>query len=108
MLVRCWAPFGSPASQKIDRIEYKKVANELLSCLPNCLQTNAVVRAPSAANYQISFGMKYGGGWDSCPAVQEALIAGVESNMTKRGHSLKASIELSPRRKITLSKHVQV
>ena len=30
VLVRGWAPFGSPASQKIDRIEYKKVAKELL------------------------------------------------------------------------------
>ena len=75
------APFGSPASQKIDRIEYKKVANELLSCLPHFLQNNVMVRAPFAANYQISFGLKDGGGWDSCRAVQEALIAGVESNM---------------------------
>ena len=36
--------------------------------------------------------------------MQEALIAGVESNrINVRGHSLKVSIELSPRRKITLS-----
>ena len=104
VLVRGWAPFGSPASQKIDPIEYKKVANELLSCLPHCLQNNVVVRAPSAANSQISFGMKDGGGWDSCRAVREPLIAGVESNMINvRGHSLKVSIELPPRRKITLS-----
>ncbi len=40
VLVRGWAPFGSPASQKIDRVEYKKVANELLSCLPHSLQNN--------------------------------------------------------------------
>ena len=104
VLVRGWAPFGSPASQKIDRIEYKKVLNELLSSLPHCLQNNVVVRAPFAANYQISFGMKDGGGRDSCRAVREPLIAGVESNMINvRGHSLKVSIELSPRRKITLS-----
>ena len=45
VLVRGWAPFGSPASQKIDRIEYKKGANELLSCLPLSLQNNVVVRA---------------------------------------------------------------
>ena len=50
VLVRGWAPFGSPASKKIDRIEYKKVANELLSCLPHCLQNNVMVRAPFAAN----------------------------------------------------------
>ena len=101
VLVRGWAPFGS---QKIDRIEYKKVANELLSCLPLSLRNNVVVRAPFAANYQISFGIKGGGGWESCRAVQEALIAGVESNMIDvRGHPLKVSIELSPRRKITLS-----
>ena len=57
-----------------------------------------------AANYQISFGLKDGGGWESCRAVQEALIAGVESNMISvRGHFLKVSIELSPRRKITLT-----
>ena len=104
VLVRGWAPFGSPASQKIDRIEYKKVANELLSCLPHCLQNNVMVRAPFAANYQISFGLKDGGGWDSCRAVQEALIVGVESNMINvRGHSLKVSIELSPRRKTVLT-----
>ena len=104
-VVGTWlGPFGSPASQKIDRIEYKKVANELLSCLTHCLQNNVMVRAPSAANYQISFGLKDGGGWDSCSAVQEALIAGVESNMINvRGHSLKVSIELSPHRKTTLT-----
>ena len=84
--------------------DYKKVANELLSCLPHCLQNNVVFRAPFAANFQISFGMKDGGGWDSRRAVQEALIAGVESNMINvRGHSLELSIELSPRRKTTLS-----
>ena len=104
VLVRGWAPLGSPASQKIGRIEYKKVANELLSCLPHCLQNNAMVRAPFVANYQISLGLKDGGGWDLCHAVQEALIAGVESNMMNvRGHSLKVSIELSPRRKTTLT-----
>ena len=104
VLVRGWAPFGSPASQKIDRVEYKKVANELLSCLPHCLQNNVVVRALFAANFQISFGLKDGGSWDSCRAVQEALIAGVESNMISvRGHELKVSIELSPRKKITMT-----
>ena len=102
VLVRGWAPYVSPASQKIDRVEYKKVANELLSCLPHSLQNNVVVRAPFAANFQISFGLKDGGGFDSCRAVQDALIAGVESNMiTVRGHELKVSIELSPRKKIT-------
>ena len=45
MLVRGWAPFCSPASQKIDRIECKKVANELLSCLSHCMQNNVMVRA---------------------------------------------------------------
>ena len=57
-----------------------------------------------AANFQISFGLKDGGGFESCRAVQEALIAGVESNMISvRGHELKVSIELSPRKKITSS-----
>ena len=104
VLVRGWAPFGSPASQKIDRVEYKKVANELLSCLPQSLQNNVVVRAPFAANFQISFGLKNGGGFNSCRAVQEALTAGVESNMiTVRGENLKVSIEKSQRQKTTLS-----
>ena len=76
VLVRGWAPLGSPASQKI-----------LLCCLPHCLQNNVVVRAPFAANDHISFGLKDGGGWDSCRAVQEALIAGVESNMPSRFRS---------------------
>ena len=104
VLVRGWAPFGSPASQKIDRVEYKKVANELLSCLPHALQNNVTVRAPFAANFQISFGMKNGGGFSACRAVQEALSAGVESNMiTVRGHDLKVSIEKSQRQRTTLS-----
>ena len=104
VLVRGWAPFGSPASQKIDRVEYKKVANELLSCLPHSLQNNVTVRAPFAANFQISFGLKNGGGFNSCRAVQEALSAGVESNMiTVRGHGLKVSIEKSQRQRTTLS-----
>ena len=68
--MRGWAPVGAPASQKIDRVEYKKVANELLSCLPQSLQNNVVVRAPFAANFQISFGLKNGGGFNSCRAVQ--------------------------------------
>ena len=42
VLVRGWAPFGSAASSKIDRIEYKKVANELLCCLPSGLQNNVI------------------------------------------------------------------
>ena len=46
---RCWYVVGllsaRPRRKKIDRIEYKKVANELLSCLPHCLQNNVVVRA---------------------------------------------------------------
>ena len=104
VLVRGWAPFGSPASQKIDRVEYKKVANELLSCLPHTLQNNVTVRAPFAANFQISFGRKNGGGFSACRAVQEALSAGVESNMiTVRGHDLKVSIEKSQRQRTTLS-----
>ena len=98
------APFGSPASQKIDRVEYKKIANDLLSCLPHSLQNNVTVRAPFAANFQISFGMKNGGGFSSCRAVQDALSAGVESNMiTVRGHELKVSIEKSQRQRTTLS-----
>ena len=91
--MRGWAPFGSPASHKIDRIENKKVANELLSCVPLSLQNNVVVRAPFDANYQISFGIKDGGGWESCRAVQEALISGIESNMIDvRGSLVKVSI----------------
>ena len=103
MLVRGWAPFGSAASSKIDRIEYKKVANELLSCLPLELQNNVMVRAPFAANHQISIGIKDGGGWDSCRAVQLALCAGIETNAIEaRGHQLKVSNELSPHKRSTL------
>ena len=56
-----------------DSIEYKKVANELLSCLPQGLQNNVMVRAPFAADHQISFGIKDCGGWDSCRAFQLAI-----------------------------------
>ena len=67
------------------------------------LQNNVVVRAPFAANHQISFGIKDAGGWESCRAVQLALAAGVETNTIEvRGHSLKVSIELSPRKRATL------
>ena len=104
----CWYVVGPLSDllrrKNIDRVEYKKVANELLSCLPHSLQNNVVVRAPFAANFQISFGLKDGGGWDSCRAVQEALIGGVESNMISvRGHELKVSIGLSPRKKVTMT-----
>ena len=95
--------FGAAASCKIDRIEYKKAANELLSCLPFALRNNVMVRAPYAANHQITFGVNGGGGWESCRAVQLALSAGIESNaIDVRGHELKVSIELSPHKKSTL------
>ena len=76
----------------------------MLSCLPHSLQNNVTVRAPFAANFQISFGMKNGGGFSSCRAVQEALSAGVESNMiTVRDPDLKVSIEKSQRQRTTRS-----
>ena len=104
VLVRGWAPFGSPASQKIDPIEYKKVANEFLSCLPHCLQNNVMVRAPFAANFQISFGLKDGGGWDSCRAVQEALIAVWRLTwLMCVVIPSRSRLELSPHRKTTLT-----
>ena len=58
-----------------------RVANELLSCLLHSLHNNVTVRAPFAANFQISFRLKNGGEFNSCRNIQEALIAGVESNM---------------------------
>ena len=79
----------------------KKLSDELLSLLPTCLQNNVVVRAPFAPNYQISVGIKCGGGWDSC---REVRVAGIEAQMLEvRGEALKVSIELSPRRKVSLS-----
>ena len=74
-----WCPQNVLAS-KIDCTEYKKLSEVLLSSLPNSLQNNVVVRAPFAANCQISLGTKGG-----------------------RGEPLKVAVELSPRRKITLS-----
>ena len=62
-----------------------------------------MVRAPFADNHQISIGIKDGGGWDSCRAVQLALSAGIETNAIEaRGHQLKVSIELSPHKRATL------
>ena len=46
VLVRGWAPFGSRRSSKTDRIEHKKLCEDLLSLLPTSLQNNVVVRAP--------------------------------------------------------------
>ena len=101
-------PYSCVAGLPLDQLRQKKltvlkVANELLSCLPHGLQNNVVVRAPFAANHQISFEIKDGGGWDSCRAVQLALSAGIQTNMIEvRGHQLKVSIELAPRKKATL------
>ena len=36
--VRGWAPFGSRPSAKIDRIEYKKLSEEVVKLLPDCLR----------------------------------------------------------------------
>ena len=66
--------------------------------LPTCLQNNVVARAPFAANYQISLGIKSGGGWDSCREVRDALVAGIEARMLEvPGETLKVSTELSTR-----------
>ena len=64
VLVRGWAPFSSRPSSKIDCTEYKKLSEDLLSILPTCPKNNVVIRAPCAANYQISLGIKEGG-WDA-------------------------------------------
>ena len=61
--------------RNFDRLEFKKLSDELLSMLPTCLQNNVVVRAPFAANYQISFGIKGGGGRDLCREVRDALVS---------------------------------
>ena len=98
------APIGSRPSQKIDRLEYKRLSDELLSMLPTCLRNDVVVRAPFAANYQVSLGIKGGGGWDSCREARDALFAGIEARMLEvRGETLFVAILFSPRRKVTLS-----
>ena len=62
-----------------------------------------MVRAPYAANHQNTIGVKDGGGWESCRAVQLALSAGIKTYAIEvRGHELKASIELCPHKKPTL------
>ena len=99
--VRDWAPFGSRPSSKIDRNVYKKLSHDLLSQLPNCLQNQVVVRAPFAANFQLVFGIK-GGGRDLCREVRDALSIGTDHQLQVRGEPLRVSVELSPRKKITL------
>ena len=101
VLVRGWAPLSSRPSSKIDRIEYKKLYEDLLCLLPTGLQNKVVVRAPFAANHQISLWIK-GGGWDMCREVSNALIAGIDHHRLQvRGEPLEVAVELSPRRKIT-------
>ena len=62
-----------------------------------------MVRAPFAANFQLVLGIK-GGGWDQCREIRDALSAGIEHHgLLVRGHPLLVSVELSPRKKTTLS-----
>ena len=90
MLVRGWPPFGSRPSAKIDRVEYKKLSEDLLNLLPDCLRNQVVVRAPFAANYQLVFGVK-GGGWDQCKEIRDALSLILQKKgMRIRGHDLRA------------------
>ena len=88
-----WAPFGSRPAAKIDRIEFEKLTEDLLSMLPTCLQNQVVVRAPFAAFFQLVLGIK-----------GDALSAGIEHRgLMVRGQLLRVSVELSPRKKSTLS-----
>ena len=102
----CWS-VGGPllGLQRHRRLIVLSTRKWQTNCsLPRSLQNNVTARALFAANFQISFGLKNGGGFNSCRAVQEALSAGVESNMiTVRGHELKVSIEKSQRQRTTLS-----
>ena len=54
VLVRGWAPFGCRPSAKIDRVEYKKLSEELLKLLPDCLRNQVVVRAPFCCKLPVS------------------------------------------------------
>ena len=91
--VRGWAPFGSRPAAKIDRIEFEKLTEDLLSMLPTCLQNQVVVRAPFAAFFQLVLGIK-----------GDALSAGIEHRgLMVKGQLLRVSVELSPRKKSTLS-----
>ena len=74
VLVRGWAPLGFRPSSKIDRTEHKQLSEDLLALLAAITSIkHVVVRAPFAANYQISLRIK-GGGWDMCREVRDALI----------------------------------
>ena len=86
VLVRGWAPFGSPAAQKIDRVEYKKVANELTVLFASQPAKQCYCPCLFCREFSDFIWLKNGGGFNSCRAVQEALSAGVEANMiTVRG-----------------------
>ena len=74
VLVRGWAPFGSSA--KTDRVEYKKLSEDLL---PDCLRNQVVLRAPFAANYQLVLGVK-GGGRAQCKEIRDVLSLEVQHN----------------------------
>ena len=90
VLVRGWQPFGSRPSAKIDRVQYKKLSEDLLNLLPDCLRNQVVVGAPFAANYQLVLGVK-GGGWDQCKEIRDVLSLEVQHNgMRIRGHDLPA------------------
>ena len=103
VLVRGWAPFGSCPSAKIDRVECKKLLEDLLQLLPDCFRNQDVVRASFAANYHLVLGVK-GGGWNHCKEIRDVLGLIVQQNgMRIRGHDLRVSVELSPRKKVMLS-----
>ena len=92
VLVRDWAPFGSRPSAKIDRIEYKKLSEELLPLLPNCLRNQDC----GARSFLLAV--------DQCLEIRDVLSAGTEHHgMLVRGHAVRVSVELSLRKKVMLS-----
>ena len=102
VLVRGWAPFGSRPSAKIDSIEHKKLFEELIKLLPDCLRNQVVVRAPFAANYQLVLGAK-GGGWDQCKEVRDVLnLEAQHDGLQVRGHEVPVSVEMSPHKKVMM------
>ena len=72
VLVRGWAPFGCRPAAKIDRREYKKLSEDLLSMLPTGLQNQVVVRAPFLANFQLVLGISVFLGVDANCNVDDA------------------------------------
>ena len=101
IVVRGWAPFGTPASRRIDDTAAKKLVTELIAMLPLAYQGRCRPTVPFATNHQVYIGIDKGG-FSECQAVAEILQQKIDQKKYQvKGCDLRAAVETSPTRKNT-------